>query len=100
MRDVIFDGAAVWLARISPIVLGDELFWASFRGQGRLSSCVPLQLAPLVPRSPGILHFQVWLFGVDAMGHWTANVIFAVEEFRGGGGGRPGANLGNETTPP
>jgi hypothetical protein len=30
--DVIFHGAAVLLARISPIVFSDELFEASFRG--------------------------------------------------------------------
>ena len=46
--DVIFDGAAVRLARISPIVFGDELFEAAFNGQRWRPARVCFQLVLLV----------------------------------------------------
>src|SRR5258708_34117258 len=83
VRDVIFHGAAAGLTRVSPVVLGDELFEASFRGQRRRSAGMRLKFATLISRSPRIFRFHFGVFRKYAMGHQPANVIFVVDYARG-----------------
>src|SRR5262245_11081193 len=104
---MIFNGAAILLSRIAPVMLGNEFLFGSSNRVTRLAAGHKLDVIFLARQSPAIRH-TVKLFGTDGqrfypVAHWQRNVVFVVEiarDKRNRASGNQFSDENDASTPP
>src|SRR5208282_6336441 len=80
MRYAVFHATAPGLRRISPVVLGDELFNRALAWQFRIALGFKVDTAPAVPAPPSVRHPQTIIAnGANLVRHRQSHIIFVVE---------------------
>jgi hypothetical protein len=94
--DSVFGSAPAASLRITPIVLGDELLFASRFNEPRIGQGLDREALPVAGMAPAIAHEQRTRRGVDAVAHGHRHVGLLVEQVGDEGDGTVRDKLANE----
>jgi hypothetical protein len=76
--DMIFEGTAVALSRITPVVFGNELFHAPLLRMRWKTESLSREAAPMIANPPAIFSGLVQPFRLNVVVHWTISVVLAI----------------------
>src|SRR6266404_2675285 len=80
MRHAVFHATTSGLSRISPVMLGDELFNRALSWQFRIAIGFKIHLVPEVSAPPSVRYPQTIIASrVNLMRHWESHIILFVE---------------------